>query len=109
VGAGGDAGGGGAAGWDARASPRRPPPSIQAVKISDNVATSEPDEGAIVLIATLGSTAGGVLRLVMGDGARLGVVGLGLGLAGALASRARWGGCCTGCLPVIPSPSWSCH
>jgi hypothetical protein len=108
VGAGGDAGGGGAAGWDARASPRRPPPPIQAVKIS-NVATSEPDEGAIVLIATLGSTAGGVLRLVMGDGARLGVVGLGLGLAGALASRARWGGCCTGCLPVIPSPSWSCH
>jgi hypothetical protein len=32
----------------------------------------------------LGSTPGGVLRLVMGDGARLGVVGLGLGLAGAL-------------------------
>ena len=39
----------------------------------------------------LGSTPAGVLRLVMREGARLGAVGLGIGLVGALARGASDG------------------
>jgi hypothetical protein len=50
----------------------------------------------------LGSTSGGVLRLVMGDGARLGVVGLGLGLAGALGVARAMGRLLYGLSPGDP-------
>jgi predicted permease len=50
----------------------------------------------------LGCTPGGVLRLVMGDGARLGVVGLGLGLAGALGVTRAMGGLLYGLSPGDP-------
>jgi putative ABC transport system permease protein len=50
----------------------------------------------------LGSTPGGVLRLVMGDGARLGVVGLGLGLAGALGVARAMAGLLYGLSPSDP-------
>jgi ABC-type lipoprotein release transport system permease subunit len=50
----------------------------------------------------LGSTPGGVLRLVMGDGARLGVVGLGLGLAGALGVARAMGRLLYGLSPGDP-------
>jgi predicted permease len=50
----------------------------------------------------LGSTPGGVLRLVMGDGARLGVVGLGLGLAGAIGVARAMGRLLYGLSPGDP-------
>jgi len=50
----------------------------------------------------LGSTPGGVLRLVMGDGARLGLVGLGLGLAGALGVARAMAGLLYGLSPSDP-------
>jgi putative ABC transport system permease protein len=56
----------------------------------------------IGLRMALGSTPSGVLRLMMGEGARLGAIGLGIGLVGAAASRARGEGCCMACRLATP-------
>jgi predicted permease len=50
----------------------------------------------------LGSTPSGILRLMMGEGARLGAVGLGIGLVGALGVARAMGGLLYGLSPGDP-------
>jgi ABC-type antimicrobial peptide transport system permease subunit len=50
----------------------------------------------------LGSTPSGILRLMMGDGARLGAIGLGIGLVGAFGVARAMGGLLFGLSPGDP-------
>jgi len=50
----------------------------------------------------LGSTPAGVLRLLMGEGARLGAIGLGVGLVGALGVTRAMAGLLFGFSPNDP-------
>jgi ABC-type antimicrobial peptide transport system permease subunit len=50
----------------------------------------------------LGSTPSGILGLVMGDGARLGAIGLGIGLVGAIGVARAMGGLLYGLSPADP-------